>query len=233
MMASHRCLLHGSVVRFATLSLLLVGATGHFGAHSPNVGAPSSAAVTKAQAFPSGGVRGTVALLGRGALGRRANSAFPRARRQPALTPCSCKDCKAWRDITDRPTEGFKGMQCKPGPASEFKVCEQQGSPVDWVVQTAQEINYERFCFFTCKPVIPQNIQPEYGCTQLSATEVKLMGQSPSGNGRGYIYHSNPMTDSLTLDDVVPDRAVPNRVVADPVANMQRAFAAAHGGEHA
>lgn len=149
--------------------------------------------------------------------------------KQTPPPPCTCEDCKGERLMRDQPTEGFKGFQCKPNQSGESKgTCTQQGNRGDWVVQTSRtpEIDYTRFCHFTCKPVLPMNIQPEYGCTQLSAQEVKLMGQSPSGNGKSYIYHSNPMTDSLTLDDITQGAAPPQ--VRDPIANMQKAYAEAN-----
>merc|ERR550514_1493973 len=116
-----------------------------------------------------------------------------------ATAPCDCSSCRGVRDVTDSPSEGFKGFQCKPGVAGhDTGSCRQTGDPSGWVVQTAEELTYERFCLLTCKPIIPKAIRPDVSCEALSTEEVKLQAQSPSGNGRAFIWHSNPMTDSLT-----------------------------------
>ena len=85
---------------------------------------------------------------------------------------CDCGRCQGERLLTDHPTDGFKGFQCKPRAAAvEAGSCAQQGDPSTWVVQTAAEVTYERFCYFTCKPVIPKAITPDISCTHLSPAD--------------------------------------------------------------
>jgi hypothetical protein len=133
---------------------------------------------------------------------------------------CDCGRCQGERLLTDHPTDGFKGFQCKPRAAAvEAGSCAQQGDPSTWVVQTAAEVTYERFCYFTCKPHIPDALTTEVACGPLTPEEVKLQAQTPSGNGRAFIYHSNPMTDSLTVEDLPP--APP---LAPPMELVKKAF---------
>merc|ERR1719161_1815216 len=141
--------------------------------------------------------------------------------------PCNCANCYGQRKITDRPTSGMKGMQCKPtAKGFEIRYCSQQGDTSTWVVQSAPQLTYERFCYFTCKPVIPKAIDPNIGCTQLSAAEAKL-GQSPSGNGRAFIWHSNPITDSNTFSHL----DFSNVGVPDPVKNLEKAVFQVRSGQ--
>jgi len=138
------------------------------------------------------------------------------------LGSCDCSLCQGERTITDLPPDGFKGFQCRPSPPGiEAKSCFQQGSPIAFVVQTADEITYDRYCHFTCKPVIPQRFGAVTPCTLLSPDEVTLQAQSPSGNGRDFIWRSNPMTDSLTSASWP---AAPTSD-ANPSMSVQKAFA--------
>lgn len=112
---------------------------------------------------------------------------------------CDCGNCHGVRDIADNPIAGYKGFQCSPTPQGLLlRLCTQSGSAQSWVVQTAPEITYERWCLLTCKPQIPKDITPDVPCTALSPQEV-LLAQTPGGNGRAFKWHSNPLTDSLTL----------------------------------
>merc|ERR1719387_1655 len=133
---------------------------------------------------------------------------------------CDCSQCQGERLITDTPTDGFKGFQCKPrAEAIEAGFCSQPGSPDTWVVQTAAEVTYERYCYFTCKPIIPNELTTDVSCQPLTPDEIKLQAQTASGNGRAFIYHSNPMTDSLTVEDFPP--APP---LIPPMELMKKAF---------
>lgn len=142
---------------------------------------------------------------------------------------CDCALCLGERRVNDMPTSGFKGLQCKPrSSAVKIRYCQQQGKSEAWVVQSAKAITYDRFCYFTCKPVIAKEINPNIKCTQLTHEEAQR-GQTPSGNGRAFMWHSNPITDSITLSSLQiapqnsPD-ATENLIRA--VATVQTAVAA-------
>jgi len=138
-----------------------------------------------------------------------------------AAPGCDCSQCRGERKVTDAPTSGFKGFQCKPRAAgSKISSCRQQGDANTWVVQSAKVLTYERFCLYTCKPLIPKAITPNVSCSHFSLSEAKL-GQSPSGNGRAFLWHSNPLTDSSTLSSI----DTPQVGVADATQNLQKAMA--------
>lgn len=142
---------------------------------------------------------------------------------------CDCSNCFGQRRVTDTVESGFKGVQCKPR-ALGFKVgyCQQQGEESNWVVQSAAKLTYERFCYFTCKPVIPKEITPNIDCAQLTPEEAQL-GQSPSGNGRAFIWHSNPLTDSVTLSELKFNKVeVPSIIIT-----MNKAFGEVKAAEAA
>merc|ERR1719453_2627918 len=52
---------------------------------------------------------------------------------------CDCTQCRGERKVTDAPTSGFKGFQCKPSATgAKIRSCRQQGDASSWVVQTAK-----------------------------------------------------------------------------------------------
>lgn len=138
--------------------------------------------------------------------------------------PCSCSNCKgALYDADTRP--GYKGFQCKPnavGLASQ--TCKQVGSRVDWVVQTEDELTYERFCLFTCKPLLPKRIVTEVPCGLLTKWERKLEAQTPSGNGREFVFRANPLTDAAPWPAMSDDDDSGPRRLKDPVFELIRTF---------
>lgn len=124
---------------------------------------------------------------------------------QPSqLATCSCNMCLGKRVVTDRPPDGIKGYQCAPRGTSGSGNCVQQGNSSNWVIQTAAVIAHERFCLFTCKPLLTRRLTTNIKCTMLNIEEITLEAQNPSGNGRAFIFRMNPMTDSPTLASVQP-----------------------------
>mmetsp|Transcript_13876 Transcript_13876/g.25529 ORF Transcript_13876/g.25529 Transcript_13876/m.25529 type:complete len:313 (-) Transcript_13876:49-987(-) len=147
-----------------------------------------------------------------------------------AFAACSCSNCEGKRNLADMPTDGFKGFQCTPN-SDGFKLgsCTQQGGEADWAVQSSSDLAYERFCHYTCRPLIPRILDPYVPCEMLTLTEIKAFAQSPSGNGRAYVYHSNPLRDSYTLN-ALPQLRHPPLISArvDPITMMRRALDKAH-----
>eukprot|EP00397_Hematodinium_sp_SG-2012_P053920 GEMP01064682.1.p1 GENE.GEMP01064682.1~~GEMP01064682.1.p1 ORF type:complete len:180 (+),score=28.74 GEMP01064682.1:231-770(+) len=150
----------------------------------------------------------TIALLWSTLSTHVQSSAFLRSRRNQGEAAqdageetqyCSCANCQGERLMEDIPPEGFKGFQCKPNADGiTLNTCAQPGAAPVWVVQTAQVIAYERYCHFSCKPNIPETITKIVLCAELSKAELKR-AQSMDGNGEAFIWHANPMQDSLTV----------------------------------
>merc|ERR1719454_94542 len=121
---------------------------------------------------------------------------------------CTCNMCIAQRKVTDTVESGGKGFQCKPKPSGsggggEGK-CRQPGDSSMWVVQSVPAngaITVERFCYYSCKPQIQKQLSPDFECISLTPAEVQ-MAQTPENNGRAFIWHMNPVTDSQTLSDM-------------------------------
>jgi len=173
----------------------LVVALSLLGVGSPLCGAKASASA--------------VALLRRGRLGVQAGE------------PCDCSNCIGEVLITDQPAEGGKGFQCKPTQkGDELGSCVQRGDASEWVVQTTPELEYRTFCLMTCRPVLPKQISPDIACVHLTLDEIRLRGQTPSGNGRAFVWHSHPLTDSMTISEIPTS----NGVVSDTLTSMRKTF---------
>jgi len=137
------------------------------------------------------------------------------------LDPCNCSLCQGELFLADsRP--GFKGWQCRPtADGQEKRTCKQEGSRDNWVAQTEEELTYERFCMVTCKPLLQKRITPDVACGPLDVWERKLEAQSPSGNGRAFVYRANPMTDTPPLPPLGDDLSGGPK---DPLFLMEQAF---------
>eukprot|EP00747_Dinoflagellata_sp_TGD_P184369 gnl/TRDRNA2_/TRDRNA2_39927_c0_seq1.p1 gnl/TRDRNA2_/TRDRNA2_39927_c0~~gnl/TRDRNA2_/TRDRNA2_39927_c0_seq1.p1 ORF type:complete len:399 (-),score=53.52 gnl/TRDRNA2_/TRDRNA2_39927_c0_seq1:113-1309(-) len=153
--------------------------------------------------------------------------------RQREVPDCTCARCQGRRMVEGEGrlagTAGFQfGFQCTPHrQAADLDQCKQVGDRSNWAVQTAPVVDYARFCLFTCKPLVPKGITPNIACEQLSAKDIKWHAQSATGNGRAYVYRSNPMTDSPTLG-TVPDATT---VASDRVSLMKNAFRAVEAAQ--
>lgn len=136
---------------------------------------------------------------------------------------CSCSNCKGMLYQPDE-RSGFKGFACVPTEeaATELVQCKQEGEREDWVVQNTQVLSYERFCQFTCKPVLPKQITPDVSCASLSKWERELEAQSPSGNGKAFFFRANPMTDTPGLPPLEDDDSDGN--LPDPIVLVRQAF---------
>ena len=114
--------------------------------------------------------------------------------------PCDCTKCMGERVLEDQPEQGYKGFQCNPDDSTlGTATCVQSGDPSTWVVQTASELQYRRFCHFSCKPVLPKILTTNVKCRSLKTEEIEEFAQSSDGNGNAFMWHLNPMTDSLTV----------------------------------
>mmetsp|Transcript_10238 Transcript_10238/g.21681 ORF Transcript_10238/g.21681 Transcript_10238/m.21681 type:complete len:329 (+) Transcript_10238:130-1116(+) len=144
---------------------------------------------------------------------------------------CCCSQCVGKRVLSDMNPSGNRGFQCYP-VASEAKqgqgICKQQGNEEQWVVQTAALVAYERFCVMTCKPLLRKAIDQEVACTHLSQEEVVLRAQTPYGNGRTFVFRTNPLTDSPSLAKISAawGSVEDDESSEDPANLMRNAFAA-------
>jgi len=142
---------------------------------------------------------------------------------------CDCANCTGKLYESDnRP--GARGYQCKPNAyGMSGGTCIQAGNPDDWVVQMRAELTYERFCMFTCKPLIPKRITMEIPCAPLDKWERTLEAQTPSGNGREFVFRANPMTQAVPWP-ADSDDDDDNKGPKDPVAQLVATFALYGGG---
>eukprot|EP00928_Gymnodinium_smaydae_P014011 TRINITY_DN15083_c0_g2_i1.p1 TRINITY_DN15083_c0_g2~~TRINITY_DN15083_c0_g2_i1.p1 ORF type:complete len:225 (-),score=41.75 TRINITY_DN15083_c0_g2_i1:139-774(-) len=145
------------------------------------------------------------ALLRLGALAAAATQAVVPAAGQLAMgtpEPCTCDACFGKRQSWDLPAVGMKGFQCTAKDPGNGITCEQQGDPSTWVVQTTQELLMERFCHYSCRPIIPEMLGASVACQSLSQSEVKQFAQTSTGNGRAFLYRQQLLADSPTMADV-------------------------------
>lgn len=148
-------------------------------------------------------------------------SRFLTRRAQTGPVTCSCGNCRAERMVLDTPRDGYRGMQCRPSSKGvELGQCLQAGSSDTWVIEAAREIAYDRFCHYTCKPNIPDQITPNIPCVQLDLATIQNQAQTPSQNGASFIYHSNPLTDSALFSKYVGSTGE----AVDPLKQMLGAF---------
>jgi hypothetical protein len=114
------------------------------------------------------------------------------------MPACSCADCLGHPD-----TSGKDYWTCHPDIAKhpDEANCRQLEHSSEFVVQS-EEIALTRFCRYTCKPVVPEKLVPEVSCERLSRDVIHKFAQTPSGNGRAFLWKAHRMADSLTLADV-------------------------------
>lgn len=140
------------------------------------------------------------------------------------LDSCDCSNCVGllYRGDT-RP--GWKGFACSPveAVAANDTQCQQEGDRATWVVQNSDVLTYDRFCKFTCKPLLPKRIQPKVPCGVLSVWERRLEAQTASGNGRAFIFKANPMTNTDALPPLPPEESDDGGSL-DSVALLRQAF---------
>lgn len=141
---------------------------------------------------------------------------------------CSCSQC-----IGERRNEGGDGtvsFQCFPR-SSGLAECHQAESTGEQVVQSAEFLSYDRFCIYTCKPLLRDEIKSIVDCVHLSHQEITHDAQSPSSNGKEIVYEAHPLTKVGPISKLVPlPQASMLGVSAssgssDPVASIRGAFA--------
>jgi len=138
--------------------------------------------------------------------------------------PCDCANCTGELYEADS-SNAYRGYQCRPNAfGMAGGTCMQVGDRKDWVVQTEDELTYERFCLFTCKPLLPKRITTLIPCAPLSKWERKLEAQTPSGNGREFVFRANPMTEADPWPDFSNSDAE-DLGPKDPVAQLAATFA--------
>ncbi|CAE7806654.1 FUBP3 [Symbiodinium sp. CCMP2592] len=98
-------------------------------------------------------------------------------------------------------------------------------------VQSADVVSYDRFCLYTCKPLLTDEIKPVVDCAHLNDKEITDLAQSPSSNGREIVYEAHPLArvgpisrvlaqpEASMLDTSVVDRS------SDPVSAIRATFA--------
>ncbi|CAE7463721.1 FUBP3 [Symbiodinium natans] len=64
----------------------------------------------------------------------------------------------------------------------------------EYSVQSADVVSYDRFCLYTCKPLLTDEIKPVVDCAHLNSDEITELAQSPSSNGREIVYEAHPLT---------------------------------------
>ncbi|CEM04863.1 unnamed protein product [Vitrella brassicaformis CCMP3155] len=115
------------------------------------------------------------------------------------VPPCSCDECVA--AILQIAEEDSHGLQCTVKSdllAQQETVCRQQGPADRWVIQISADLDYTRFCSYSCKPQAPDDRNAAVPCMSLTSEEVRLL-QTPSGNGRSKVYEFSPMVNSTSL----------------------------------
>eukprot|EP00930_Biecheleria_cincta_P100136 TRINITY_DN91753_c0_g1_i1.p1 TRINITY_DN91753_c0_g1~~TRINITY_DN91753_c0_g1_i1.p1 ORF type:complete len:351 (+),score=83.89 TRINITY_DN91753_c0_g1_i1:85-1137(+) len=165
---------------------------------------------------------GTAIATGRRAALRSRAKSFEQA-------ACDCSSCVGER--RNEGGDGSVGFQCFPGK-SDLDDCMQTGSASDWVVQSAKVLSYDRFCLYTCKPVLRNKIEAKVPCKMLNHEEITLSAQSPTFNGNEIVYKAHPMASVGPISRLVP---LPQAQMfamgggaaasADPLAQLKNTFA--------
>mmetsp|Transcript_59225 Transcript_59225/g.105226 ORF Transcript_59225/g.105226 Transcript_59225/m.105226 type:complete len:365 (-) Transcript_59225:44-1138(-) len=140
---------------------------------------------------------------------------------------CDCSACTGQR--TNGGGDGGVSFQCFPSHDSDGE-CRQTGSAAEWVVQTAEILSYDRFCLYTCRPILRNRIEAKVPCKGLTHEEITLQAQSASFNGKEMVYKANPMTHVTPISKLVPMPGVAMLGVESsspksPQAMMKNAFA--------
>eukprot|EP00440_Ansanella_granifera_P040464 gb/GFBE01043887.1/.p1 GENE.gb/GFBE01043887.1/~~gb/GFBE01043887.1/.p1 ORF type:complete len:368 (+),score=57.30 gb/GFBE01043887.1/:1-1104(+) len=171
---------------------------------------------------------GGAVLLGSSATART-NLRSGSAKSQEQLSACDCTQCLGER--RNEGGDGTVGFQCFPG-RSGLDDCRQTENPKEWAVQSAEVLSYDRFCMYTCKPVLGNRIEPSVNCERLSPEEIQLSAQSPSFNGKEIVYQAHPMASVGPISRLVamPEASMIGVAAAaaksgDPVSTIKNAFA--------
>lgn len=142
--------------------------------------------------------------------------------------PCGCEHCKGERLLEDTNEGGYKGFQCGPDldVQGQDMTCDQSGDSKTWVVQTATTLTYSRYCHLNCKPLVPEKLTAHVSCTKLNVEEAAA-AQTSSGNGRAFVWRSNPMVDTLTMEEIMSVSELPRTgsVVGSAAAAVDPALA--------
>eukprot|EP00435_Cladocopium_sp_Y103_P071442 s155_g37.t1 len=140
---------------------------------------------------------------------------------------CSCSQC-----VGERRNEGGDGtvsFQCFPR-SSGLADCHQAETTGEQVVQSAEFLSYDRFCLYTCKPLLRDEIKSKVDCAHLNHQEITRDAQSPSSNGKEIVYEAHPLTKVGPISKLValPEASmlgVNAAVTSDPVMSIRGAFA--------
>lgn len=141
---------------------------------------------------------------------------------------CSCSSCVG--EPRSEGGDGSVGFQCFPS-SSDLDDCQQMGSPSDWVVQSATMLSYDRFCLYTCKPVLRNKIEAKVPCVMLNHEEITLQAQSPTFNGNEIVYTAHPLAAVGPISRLVPLPQVSlfggkmETLSTNPLAQLKKTFA--------
>ncbi|CAJ1353639.1 unnamed protein product [Effrenium voratum] len=149
--------------------------------------------------------------------------------------PCSCAQCIGER--RNEGGDGTVGFQCFPR-SSGLADCRQTEELADRAVQSAELVSYDRYCIYTCKPLLTNEIKQSVDCAHLSHAEVAQEAQSPSSNGQEIVYEAHPLTKVGPISKLVPTEAEQGATVlasmgagADPVSAIRGAIASLRKAE--
>eukprot|EP00439_Symbiodinium_sp_Y106_P039401 s1963_g4.t2 len=153
------------------------------------------------------------------------------------FSPCSCSECLG--EHKNEGGDGSVGFQCFP-KASGLADCRQTEPVAARVVQSADVVSYDRFCLYTCKPLLTDEIKPVVDCAHLNDKEITDLAQSPSSNGREIVYEAHPLARVGPISRVLAqpeasmlDTSVVDRSAGDPVSAIRATFASLRKEERA
>ncbi|CAE7751647.1 FUBP3, partial [Symbiodinium pilosum] len=117
------------------------------------------------------------------------------------FSPCSCAQCLG--EHRNEGGAGSVGFQCFP-KSSSLADCRQSEDMAARVVQSADVVSYDRYCLYTCKPLLTDEIKPVVDCAHLDHHEITDLAQSPTSNGREIVYEAHPLARVGPISQWVP-----------------------------
>ncbi|CAE7249345.1 FUBP3, partial [Symbiodinium necroappetens] len=153
------------------------------------------------------------------------------------FSPCSCSECLG--EHKNDGGDGSVGFQCFP-KTSGLADCRQTEPVATRVVQSADVLSYDRFCLYTCKPLLTDEIKPVVDCAHLNDKEITELAQSPSSNGREIVYEAHPLARVGPISQVLaqPEASMLDTASvvdrsSDPVSAIRATFASLRKAETA
>mmetsp|Transcript_32885 Transcript_32885/g.71766 ORF Transcript_32885/g.71766 Transcript_32885/m.71766 type:complete len:368 (-) Transcript_32885:139-1242(-) len=129
------------------------------------------------------------------------------SRNSEDLPSCSCDCCGT---VRRRPDEvvGSAAVKCAPAGGHSSDVCggAQCSSTNDALEHSEGQLDYQRFCFFECKPALGLASFPETQCIALDATDLRLV-LDVNGNPQdpAVVYARLPQASTVSSS---PDQAL-------------------------